>query len=667
MSGEAHAPLPPLPSVFISYASDDRAAARLLRDCLTAAGLEVWLDEDELGGGEAWDAKIRNQIRTCTYFMPVISAATEARREGYFRREWRLAVERTLDFADDVMFLVPVVIDDTRDAGARVPEKFFTVQWLRVPGGQATPALTELAQKLATGDTHAAPITPLVPPTPGKARKSWRTSEPPPPFPKFPAFPESGHRLRFCYELVLWFGHLIHSLWGHLPRFVRVIAAIVIIFNLISWVFRDRPPIITGKKARQDMAAEINKVLGAAKDQKASASLVSAATETTTPGPMPLTSLPVPAAPGAMGSSLAQGPDGTAFLSWLEPLGGENWALKFSRFDAAAQRWGDAHLIAQGADFFVNWADFPVLAVQPDRLTAVWFVNNPAHHAAAGHHEAGYRAVYSTSTDGGATWSPELPVSDESAVVEFVALQPLRDGRLLAAWLDGRARTAGNDRQTLYSRVLGAPGPDTLVDGFVCDCCQLSFVPTTEGGAVLAYRGRTKDEIRDMLLARFDGRSWNRPVPLHADGWKIAGCPVNGPQLAEYGDRLGAVWFTAPDNQSRVLARVSDNSGETFGPTVRVDLGRPQGRVDSAMLADGTLVLTWLESAGKEPGRAGGIYLRTLSPEGRLAEPQLIVPASTSRMSGFPRILLLGGRQLLLTCTQDGEPTHLQTFLIGLN
>ena len=92
MSGEVQ---PPLPSVFISYASADRAAARLLRDCLAEAGLEVWLDEEELAGGEAWDAKIRNQIRTCTYFMPVISATTEVRREGYFRREWRLAVERT--------------------------------------------------------------------------------------------------------------------------------------------------------------------------------------------------------------------------------------------------------------------------------------------------------------------------------------------------------------------------------------------------------------------------------------------------------------------------------------------------------------------------------------------------------------------------------------------
>ena len=135
----ASIPEAPRPSVFISYASENREAAKLLREALSASGLEVWYDEDELTGGDAWDQKIRRQIRECTYFMPVISAQTEARREGYFRREWRLAVDRSHDMADDAMFLVPVVIDQTTEAGARVPEKFTTVQWLKCPGGVATP------------------------------------------------------------------------------------------------------------------------------------------------------------------------------------------------------------------------------------------------------------------------------------------------------------------------------------------------------------------------------------------------------------------------------------------------------------------------------------------------------------------------------------------------
>lgn len=264
MPGDAHDPTtPPLPSVFLSYASADRAAARLLRDCLAEAGLEVWLDEEELAGGEAWDAKIRNQIRTCTYFMPVISATTEVRREGYFRREWRLAVERTLDLADDVMFLVPVVIDDTRDAGARVPEKFFTVQWLRVPGGEPTAALRELARRLARGDATALDAIPLAPSAApaGKAGKSGKPAEPPP-FPKFPAYPEHGNKGRFLYDLVTWFGHLVHSLWCHLPRWLRVVAAVFIIFNLISWIFRQSQPDDPPRRPRSDITDRVKKSIG---------------------------------------------------------------------------------------------------------------------------------------------------------------------------------------------------------------------------------------------------------------------------------------------------------------------------------------------------------------------------------------------------------------------
>ena len=141
------------PTVFLSYASEDRQAARRIGDALPAFGLEIWYDESELGGGDAWDQKIRKQIRDCDYFMALVSAQTEARHEGYFRREWRLAVERTLDMADDHTFLLPIVIDDTEQTGARVPEKFLTVQWLRVPGGEPTPALEALCRRLVSGKT----------------------------------------------------------------------------------------------------------------------------------------------------------------------------------------------------------------------------------------------------------------------------------------------------------------------------------------------------------------------------------------------------------------------------------------------------------------------------------------------------------------------------------
>ncbi len=135
-------------AVFLSYASQDADAAGRICEALRAAGIEVWFDQSELRGGDAWDRQIRKQIHDCALFVPVISAHSDARHEGYFRREWRLAVERTGDMAEDVAFLLPVVVDNTPDATARVPDRFREVQWSRLSDGQTTPAFVERVRRL---------------------------------------------------------------------------------------------------------------------------------------------------------------------------------------------------------------------------------------------------------------------------------------------------------------------------------------------------------------------------------------------------------------------------------------------------------------------------------------------------------------------------------------
>ena len=151
----------PAKAIFLSYASQDVAPARRICDALRAAGLEVWFDQSALRGGDAWDASIRRQIKECALFVPVISANTQAREEGYFRREWNLAVQRTLDMADDKAFLLPVVIDPAIDVQARVPEKFREVQWTRLPAGEAPGAFAERVQRLLSGG--APPPSPAAP------------------------------------------------------------------------------------------------------------------------------------------------------------------------------------------------------------------------------------------------------------------------------------------------------------------------------------------------------------------------------------------------------------------------------------------------------------------------------------------------------------------------
>jgi TIR domain len=210
-----------LPTVFLSYASEDRQAARLLGDTLPAYGLEVWYDESELGGGDAWDQKIRKQIRECDYFMPLVSAHTEARHEGYFRREWRLAVERTLDMADDHLFLLPIVIDDTDEGRARVPEKFLTVQWLRVPGGRPTAALEALCRRIASDEVAPPQAAKKSPDRTAGATSSVLTLS----SAEFPR-QEPGQRVRFWVEVIGWAFRSVWALFSRLPRWIRILLLI---------------------------------------------------------------------------------------------------------------------------------------------------------------------------------------------------------------------------------------------------------------------------------------------------------------------------------------------------------------------------------------------------------------------------------------------------------
>jgi TolB-like protein/Tfp pilus assembly protein PilF len=149
MGGEPQDPhSAPIRAVFLSYASEDAAAALRICTDLRNAGIEVWFDQSELRGGDAWDAAIRRQIKTCALFIPVISDNAHARVEGYFRLEWKLAIDRSHLMAPDQAFLLPVAIDHTPQADERIPERFRELQWSRLPAGQASPAFVSRVRNL---------------------------------------------------------------------------------------------------------------------------------------------------------------------------------------------------------------------------------------------------------------------------------------------------------------------------------------------------------------------------------------------------------------------------------------------------------------------------------------------------------------------------------------
>jgi TolB-like protein len=170
----------PSHAVFLSYASQDAGAVARICAALRSGGVEVWLDQSELRGGDAWDRQIRERIHDCRLFIAVISASTETRDEGYFRREWRLAADRTHDMAERKAFLLPVVIDATAERGASVPDKFHEVQWTRLPGGETPPEFVERVRRLVSPEPPYAPTATVLPagvaptpPPPASRRSKW--------------------------------------------------------------------------------------------------------------------------------------------------------------------------------------------------------------------------------------------------------------------------------------------------------------------------------------------------------------------------------------------------------------------------------------------------------------------------------------------------------------
>ncbi|HYO75572.1 MAG TPA: sialidase family protein [Thermoanaerobaculia bacterium] len=345
-------------------------------------------------------------------------------------------------------------------------------------------------------------------------------------------------------------------------------------------------------------------------------------------------SLQSPAGTGAAEPHLATHPDGTLLMSWLE--GG---ALKFSALKDG--RWSEPRTIVKRDDLFVNWADFPsLIADARGTLFAHWLQKS-------GKGTYAYDVMVTSSRDGGKTWRAPRVVHRDGKQAEhgFVSFAPLPKGGVGLVWLDGREMSEGHGHgdmgpMTLRYAELDAAldvTSESLLDARVCECCTTAMTMTARG-PVVAYRDRSAGELRDIAYTRNVGGRWTNPTRVAADNWKLAGCPVNGPQLAARGDQVAAAWFTASANQPRVQLAFSKNAGATFGRPIRIDSGNAVGRVDVLLLADGSALVTWIEGANNN----AGIFVRRVGPNGRPEAPIKLAATSSARASGFPRTAIAG-------------------------
>lgn len=361
-----------------------------------------------------------------------------------------------------------------------------------------------------------------------------------------------------------------------------------------------------------------------------------------------------PAAPGSAMPNLTVGADGRVYLSWLEPAPDSATALRFASYDGA--KWGITRTIRAGKDYFVNWADFPSLAVNKNgRIAAHWL----QRHGTASYM---YDVRIAISTDAGRTWAPPMaPHVDRSSTEKgFVTMWPEGEG-FGAVWLDGRKADktrpdAKQEMMVLSTNRAGVEQPtETIVDDRACDCCQTT-VALTSDGPIAAYRDRTANEIRDIYVSRRVNGRWTPGKAVHNDGWEINACPVNGPYLGASGKSVALAWYTAAKDQPRVKVAFSSDAGATFGAPITVDLGQPSGRVATTLLADGSALVSWIERTG---GDTAGVLVRRVTSDGKLGAPVTVAASSASRASGFPR-MALAGDQLYFAWTQPGRPSSVR-------
>ena len=332
--------------------------------------------------------------------------------------------------------------------------------------------------------------------------------------------------------------------------------------------------------------------------------------------------LPSPAGDGAAAPFLSAGRHGSLLMSW-----NERGSVRVARFAEGA--WSEPSTVVARNDLFMNWADFPSVVELSDATLLVHWLQK------SGTGKYAYDVRFALSRDRGKSWSASRVLHDDGTQTEHGFASLVADAsRPLAhaVWLDGRKMAAGGDMTLRYATISsdGSIAAPAELDTRTCECCTTALA-ATGGGLVAAYRDRSAEEVRDISVVRGSPAGWSAPAALHRDGWTIAGCPVNGPQLDARGDDVVAAWFT----KDRVLVAFSRDGGATFGEARRIDAGKPTGRVDVLLREDGDAFVTWIDG--------DAVVGRRVSPDAAPGPLFTIARTTTARASGFPRAARVDG------------------------
>ncbi|PAU93881.1 hypothetical protein CK503_09415 [Aliifodinibius salipaludis] len=353
------------------------------------------------------------------------------------------------------------------------------------------------------------------------------------------------------------------------------------------------------------------------------------------------------------------------YMSWITNNSDQTHSLNYASY--SNDEWSAQETIATDSTWFVNWADFPsIIADDGGPIAAHWLNKKPGGPYA-------YDVNISTADESG-NWGKEIiPHNDDTPTEHgFASMVPWDDNSFLVVWLDGRQTDGRSDEDyynldyamTLRGALIDRDGniqQRFLIDDSVCDCCPTSLVKTSDG-AVVAYRNRTDNEIRDIYTSRFNGEEWTNPQAVYDDGWEIGACPVNGPMLAAQDSLVTIAWHTGANDSPTAKYAYSGDSGMTFSKPVTLNDTTSLGRVGAEM-SKGVSYLSWLEK-GKDTA-----LLKVASFDGdkQLNQSKTVAELNESRRTGFPQMERMGNDLIFAWTQSDSMGTKIVTKKWSLN
>lgn len=380
-----------------------------------------------------------------------------------------------------------------------------------------------------------------------------------------------------------------------------------------------------------------------------------------------LTEIPFPGGKNTALPHLFTGKERT-LLSWVETINDSTSKLQFSYYENG--EWSLPSDIVSGSNWFVNWADYPMVTENNGNLLAHYLKKSaPATFAYDIHLRLRQRNKQKWLTQ------DELHTDGTPTEHGFVTALPYQTDSFFLTWLDGRETAKkvhkkehdGHQHEgnmTLRSAIVSADGEvsePTLLDSKTCSCCQTTAA-MTENGPVVLYRDRSDEEIRDIVITRRLDGDWTKPKPIYNDRWEIHGCPVNGPKAAALNNHLVVAWYTAANEKPEVKVSFSQNNGEDFASPIKISGPQPLGRVDVVLLDEENAVVSWMENLKNTTF----IKAMRVNRDGKKSVAMTIAALDGSRKTGFPQITLVEDQLIFAWTSLYEDSTVLRTGKVAV-